>query len=825
MGEVFRARDNRLGREVAVKVIAAEGAGSPARLQRFEQEAKALAALDHPHILAVHDVGTHNGTAYVVFELLDGETLRQRLERGALTARKTVELAVQICRGLGAAHAQGIVHRDLKPENLFLTKDGRLKILDFGLAKLTDHLNGSSQPSKGTATEPGLLLGTVGYMSPEQARGRPADARSDIFSLGAILYEMLSGRRAFGGETAADTLAAILARDPPEMTGGPEPIPPALEHLVSRCLDKQPEERFQSAHDLALALEAVSTAAPTRGSAISDAVSRGRWLRLVALMAVLVAAALLVVSWAARPERPPLLEYKRLTFRRGMVLDARFTPDGHTVVYSALWEGAPAETYSARVEGRQAVSLGLPPARVWGVSRQGELAIVLAKPGEKTYSWRGTLARVPLSGGVPREVAEDVWAADWSPDGRELAALRLVNGAWQIEYPIGRVIVRPVTNVSDGGLAFRVSPRGDKIAYITYDSFAIVDRDGKPVPLPKGLPNSVGLAWDPSGDAIWVAGTTAMGTSIGLWRIGLDGTVREVTRWPGDGMLHDVSTDGRVLFHNGVELVGARARAPGDTVERDVPVFNWTGRIHITDDGEQLLLHDQSDPPAGWSLLRPTRGGPPVRLGEGVPIAVSRDGKTVVVDQGVGSVPKLVLMPTGPGDTRVLPTGTLKDVIWGWFPDANHLLLNCGPGMPSRTFLLDLASGALAAVTPEGTFSVRGSGDDGFVLAVARDRSMAWHPLHGGQSRGITAQLPDNTFAIAMSADRASVYVGERGVPGRLDRLDLATGRRIPWKTLQPDDPAGFVGVIGFAVTPDGSAYAYRYLRFLQDLYVVENLR
>src|SRR5262245_42563495 len=274
MGEVYRARDTRLARDVAVKVIAGDGNPSPDRLHRFEQEAMALAALDHPHILAVPDSGTEFGTAYVVFEWLDGETLRQRLERGALPTRKAVELAVQICQGLAAAHARGITHRDLMPENLFLTRDGRLKILDFGLAKLHPALDdGGVQSTGGTGSDitgPGTLLGTVGYMSPEQVKGVRADSRSDIFSFGCVLYEMLAGRRAFRGETAAETMTAILRDDPPDIAERAGGVPPALERVVRRCLEKRPDERFQSTHDIAFALEAISAsaAAPTWLTAI-----------------------------------------------------------------------------------------------------------------------------------------------------------------------------------------------------------------------------------------------------------------------------------------------------------------------------------------------------------------------------------------------------------------------------------------------------------------------------------------------------------------------------------------------------------------------------
>ncbi len=293
MGEVYRARDSRLGRDVALKILPEDRASDPDRLRRFETEARTVASLDHPHILALHDVGTHDGVPYAVTELLEGRTLRNVLERGPLPARKVVDYGVQICRGLAAAHERGVVHRDLKPENLFVTKDGQIKILDFGLAKLTRPVEtgDTSDSQNTTATEPGLVMGTAGYMSPEQARGRPADARSDLFSLGAILYEMLSGRRAFSGDTPADSLSAVLNRDPPEIQGAAGTVPPDLERIVRRCLEKSPEERIQSARDLAFDLEALSPAggAPPRGRrelwavavalAVLAAVAGYQWLR------------------------------------------------------------------------------------------------------------------------------------------------------------------------------------------------------------------------------------------------------------------------------------------------------------------------------------------------------------------------------------------------------------------------------------------------------------------------------------------------------------------------------------------------------------------
>ena len=264
MGEVYCARDERLNRNVAIKVLPSTFSQDAERLRRFEQEAQATSALNHPNILAIYDVGTHDGAPYVVSELLEGETLRQRIGGTALAPRRAIDYALQVTKGLSAAHGRGIIHRDLKPDNLFITKDGRVKILDFGLAKLTQpgdsELSQTSIPTRRVDTDPGKVMGTVGYMSPEQIKGRAVDHRSDIFSFGAILYEMLSGRRAFHGESAAEAMSAILREDPPDLSETNQRISPALERLVNHCLEKNPEERFHSASDLAFALEALSSA-------------------------------------------------------------------------------------------------------------------------------------------------------------------------------------------------------------------------------------------------------------------------------------------------------------------------------------------------------------------------------------------------------------------------------------------------------------------------------------------------------------------------------------------------------------------------------------
>ena len=361
MGEVYRARDPRLGRDVAVKIVSGEGPPSPERLRRFEQEARAVAALEHPGILAVHDVGTHEGCAYLVFEVLEGETLRERLSRGPIPVRKAVEIGGQIGAALAAAHARGVVHRDLKPENTFLVREGRVKLLDFGLARLTQAPDDTGERVTRTDTDRGAWMGTPGYVSPEQLRGGAADARSDIFALGAVLYEMLCGRRAFDGGTRADTLSAILDRDPPPMTVAGGPAPPALDKLVRRCLEKDPDDRFQSARDVAFALDALSTGSVSESAApLVPATPTRRWLQAGA--ALLVAAALVGLGFLGgrRASDKPPPTFKQLTFRRGWVDQARFAPDGRTVIYGAGWDGKPVELFQTRTDSPESRPLGLP---------------------------------------------------------------------------------------------------------------------------------------------------------------------------------------------------------------------------------------------------------------------------------------------------------------------------------------------------------------------------------------------------------------------------------------------------------------------------------
>src|SRR5689334_12761703 len=452
MGEVYRAKDPRLGREVAIKVLPATFSQDADRLKRFEQEARAAGVLNHPNITAVHDFGTHEGAPYIVTELLEGETLRSRLGPGAISQRKAMDYAIQLAKGLAAAHEKGIVHRDLKPENVFLTKDGRVKILDFGLAKLKSERDDKGQTDLQTVsggTQPGVVLGTMGYMAPEQVRGKTADRRSDLFSFGTILYEMLSGQRAFRGDTAADTITAILTKDPPDLSQTNREIQPGLDRIVRHCLEKNPEERFESARDVAFDLEALSNLSTPTGvisASMADAAvsPKRRGWALPAIAAAVVALALGAAAgfrFGKKAGFVPPPSYQQLTFRRGELYASRFAPDGQTVIYAAAWDGKPVEIFATRTDRPESRVFGLAGAEVASISKAGEMLVLLDRHMVEPFIRAGTLAQVSVSGGVaPRQISTDVEYADWAPDGTNYALIRDVSAHKQLEYPAGKVI-------------------------------------------------------------------------------------------------------------------------------------------------------------------------------------------------------------------------------------------------------------------------------------------------------------------------------------------------------------------------------------------------
>jgi Tol biopolymer transport system component len=818
MGEVWRARDPRIGRDVAVKIVTQPLANSESS-RRFEQEVRAAGALNHPNILVIYDVGTHNGRPYLVSELLEGVSLRERLQSGPLKAREAIDYAAQVARGLAAAHQKGIVHRDLKPDNLFLTRDGRVKILDFGLARLNLPASATgdktSAPTLPAATDPGVVMGTVGYMSPEQVRGVPADNRSDLFAFGATLYEMLSGQRAFRRETAVETLNAILKEDAPE----PSPdVPPLVARVIQRCLEKDPERRFQSASDLAFALESLSGAS-TALSPVQPAPSRRWLLGTGAAVAGIAGAFYLGRRGAHLPEQ----HFQRLTFRRGFAFGGLFAPDGQVVVYGARWEDGPLNIFSTRPGSAESRPLEIPPARLWSVSRKGELAVVLQKGA--------TLARVPLAGGTPREVLRGVLCADWAPDGASLLVVRREGPKRNIEFPIGHVLYE-TTNVIP--LA-RLSPDGRRIAFFEAPpgglqdaaSIQVVDAGGGRRTLSSNWGGVMGLVWSPDGREILFSGTADQ-QAPAIFSTDISGVVRPILKMATAIAISDISRDGRALFTSRTWRAAMMYQGPDDEIERDLSWLDFSIAADLSPDGNTILF-EESHEGAGVTgrravtYIRKTDGSPAVALGEGHALAISPDGEWAAAV--ISKNPRqLNILPCGPGEPRTLKADRFRYVDARWFPDGKRLLIwGNEDGRLRRHFVQDTAGGVPRAVSPEGAAGDAAISPDGEWIAAQSGPGLFLFPTDGAEPqpvRGDTAGLRP----VAWSADGASLYVERGSDPvANIDRIDLRSGKREPWKQLLPVDPSGghFNRVI---VTPDGRSHVYSYERYQSDLYLADGL-
>ena len=833
MGEVYRARDPRLGRDVAIKVLPSVLAQDADRLRRFESEARAIAALSHPHILAVYDIGKHEGFPYIVTELLEGETLRDRLTGRALPVRKAVELGIQLARGLAAAHDKGIVHRDLKPENVFVAHDGQAKILDFGLSKLAEPgpvADGSAVPTQTHHTEPGAVVGTAGYMSPEQVRGQPVDHRSDIFSLGAVLYEMLVGRRPFHRGTTAETMAAILNEEPPELTEINPGVPPGLSRILRHCLEKSPQERFASARDLAFDLEALSdpdSSTAGAGAAAGGWPGRFRNLGLGLLGSVVLVS--LGFGLARATLEAPSAHYRKLTFRRGRVTAARFSPDGTYFLYSAAWAGGASRLYSTRVDVPGDQDLGL----------EGELVGVA---GGELFALQGAglLVRASLSGAGAREIEDGVSRADVSRDGSRIVIVRSADGKQRIECPPGERLYETPGAI----LATRLSPDGRRIAFIEEPNAGFVQATVKVVDL-KGSVRTVAskwytsvLVWSPRGDEVWYSAVDAEG-GWGIYGSSLSGHERVLSLTAQTPWLHDTRGDGRAVVELSDSRLEVAGLAAGESRERDLSWLTEPQAYDIASDGKSVAL----------TAVRPGRPGipglegtdvylakfdasTPIRLGRGLGCGLSPDGRFVaaMTEDGLRA---LDVLPTGAGATRRLPAGSIRYYTDArWLPDGRSLLITANEeGRPKRLFLQGLSGGPPVAMTPEGvqTDYPIPSPDGKWVAAGIDWRTAPYllYPMTGGEAQPI-AGLAKGEEPLRFDADGTHLFIRTDSHTEplvRVERLDLRSGRREPWREIRPLDPSGVASASYIYLTPDGHGYVYDYDRRLSTLYLVEGLK
>jgi eukaryotic-like serine/threonine-protein kinase len=841
MGVVYRALDTHLDRFVAVKVLPSTAVANADRRARFSQEAKSASALSNRHIITIFDIDTGQVDGqpvdFIAMEYVAGKTLDRLIGRKGLRLNEGLRYAIQIADGLAAAHAAGIVHRDLKPANVIVNENGEVKILDFGLAKLTEieepdvfAVTQSVHMDAALRTEAGTIIGTVAYMSPEQADGHTVDARSDIFAFGAVLYEMVTGRRAFSGNSKLSTLASVLHSEPVPLSQMGTPIPHDVERVISRCLRKDPQRRWQSMADIKVALEDVleelesGKLGPAGGEA---AVVQPRRRIRILLWAAVIAIALLAGVYAGwRFLKPVQPTFERLTYRRGEIRAAKFSPDGQTVVFSAQWANEPTNIFSMRPGSREYRPLDLPEERILAISATGEMAILLGPTANGTA---GTLARVPLSGGAPREILENVVDADWSPDGSTLAVARTVGGKNRIEYPIGTMRYE-----NDGHSAelLRISPQGDLIAFLERDNdvgeytVTVLDMNGKKRALSRGWQALGGLAWSPKGDEIWFGGAKAGGEPA-LRAVSLNGKERLVVETPASVLVDDVARDKKVLMTVVDSRLGISALSPGAKQESDLSWFDASRVFDISPDGKTILFvelsYGQARNPAIY--LRKTDGSPAVRLGDGNRPALSPDGKFVACILNDGPKTELSLLPTGPGEARVLSSPGMHYEHVEWFPDGDKLLITGSePNRPMRSYLQDTRGGAPVPLTPEGIPAMHVSPDGKYLAAIAGSK-LNLIPIAGAAPRP-AMNVPSGDAVVRWSADGRFLFLrhNEGLTAVKIGRLDLANGREEPWKELKPADPVA-VQIGQVVMTPDGNAYAYSFQRDICTLYLANGLK
>lgn len=817
MGDVYRGRDTRLERAVAIKVLAPWLADDPHAIERFRQEAQAASALSHANILTVYDVGLADVGPFIVTELLEGETLRAAIKGNRLTAAQALACLEQAATGLAAAHSKGIVHRDIKPDNLFVTTTGTVKILDFGLAKLT------APNADRSGTAPDEQFGTEGYMSPEQIRREPVDHRTDIFSLGVVLYESLTGRKPFKGESFADTQSKILSEDPPQVSELRPGLTAAIDEVVRACLEKAPSQRFDSAADVARTLRALGRIDRRSGEWLSG---RLAWLRAVAaLMLFILVTALAAIAITLAMELNNATEpvYRRVTFGRSSITAARFRPGTSEVIYDASRHDGPRELLATVPGTAEVRALGIRGAELLAISPSGDLALSLNRRLVNGFVSTGTLA-VMAEGRAPRDMIAEVHWADWSADGKSLAIVREVNGRTRLEFPINTVVYETSGWIGDP----RVSPDGERIAFVDHPVTAgdeghvmLADVGGGVRVLSAGWLSVLGMAWSASGDEVWFTAQHADGIRA-LRAVDLHGRLRTVTNAPARLRLLDISRDGRVLLARDDVRLEAHALGKGSAGERNLSWFDWSLARDISNDGHSLLMTEYGEAAGAEPAiyLRQMDGAPAAKLGTGSAIAMSPDARRVLAIWD----DELRLMPVGPGEVTSLNNPPMIYHPWAaFFPDGRRIAFTAAePGQGRRVYVQALPDGRPTPITPDG-FRVASPGSVSptgtTVLVVGDDEQLFVGSIDGSRPRPLHGAMRGE-MAARWQADGRGVFVFEQlQVPARVFRLSLDGDRELV-RTLAPEDRAGVIAVHRLVMTATNDAYAYTIERQLSDVYV-----
>ena len=843
MGEVYRARDTRLDRDVALKALPAGLVADADRLARFSREAKMLAQLSHPGIAAVYAVEEIDGQRFLAMELADGVDLSERIRRGPIPVHEAIAIARQIAEALEEAHEKGIVHRDLKPANIKVSEGGRVKLLDFGLAKAwTGEPGPDSDATRsptltGLGTAAGMILGTAAYMSPEQARGKPVDKRADIWAFGVVLYEMLTGKRLFDGETVTDVLAAVLKTEP-DWGALPSTTPPAVVHLLRRCLERDPKRRLRDIGDARLELGEASRPERSARSEEGPQAAQGapappagrRRFGIVALAVVASLAVGFFVGSRSGKNRAPDVTFKPLNFRPEAIFNARFAPNGRTIFYSAARSGNEPEVFTVSPEDPEARSTGLKRTALLSVSSKGELALLTSARYVSHEFFIGTLARMAPGGGAPREIVEGVREADWSPDGSELAIVREVAGMDRLEYPPGRALGETAGYFSD----LRVSPDGQHIALfehaMRYDDRGRViafDLQGKKTILTEAWWALEGLAWSADGREILFSAGDNYAT-FSVHAVTLAGVLRRALSSQGGSQIRDVSREGRWLASREDIRVDLFAVAPGEKAERNLTWLDYSEVRDISSDGRLVLFDEESGVmgPNYSVCLRRTDGAPPVRLGEGRACGLSPDGKLALAFIPT-SPGQLVLYPTGPGETRRLERGPIQDYTDArWFADGKRILVTGSErGHAPRCYVQEIAGGLPRAVTPEGTTRGLISPDGQAAVVENGSGQKLVVPIAGGEPRALLFLTADQSVVRWTPDGRSLLVHNPVRVPDPLERVEISTGRRETLRMLAPPDPSCVLSLDPVVVADDLATYAYSANPQRSSLFLIEGAR
>ncbi len=847
MGEVYRARDTRLDRDVAVKVLAQHLGSQPDVRARFEREARTISALDHPHLCTLFDVGNEGDTDFLVMELLEGESLATRLARGPLPYGEVLRLGAQIADALSCAHRSGVVHRDLKPGNVMLTRSGA-KLLDFGLARTNAASSSSGTPPSPSAlsntptvehplTAAGVLVGTFPYMAPEQLEGKDADARSDIWALGCVLYEMATGKRAFDAPSRAALIAAILEREPAPMAGVAASSSPALDRLVQACIAKQPDDRVQTAHDVKLQLEWLRAEGSSTSAPAAKHARAGFPMRTVlgyAALAALIVTGFVVGRGAAPGKGTALpIDIQRRTFRSQSIFAARFVRDSHTLVMSAALSGNHPRLWVLRENAPEPQPIGPENVHLLSVSSRGELAVLdHARFTGHHRLFEGTLSRMPLEGAAPRALMDDVREADWAPDGEEMAVIHQVGGSDRLEYPVGKVLHTSTGYLSD----VRVSPNGDAVAFMEHPqrwddrgSVMVVGRDGngRARVLATGFASMEGLAWSPRGDVIHFS-ATENGSEYLVYEVSRDGGARTPARSLGFVTLHDIAPDGTWAATHDEIPTQLRYRRAGSAAETDVSWLDSANQPTLSADGRTLALSDQSVIAGGnySAVVRPAAGGPIVRLGEGIPEEFSPDGRSLVAVVP-SSPPHIFSYPLGTGAAKRLDPGGFENILCvRWLPDGRRLLV-CGnmPKQDSRTFVLEPGTGHSQAVGPEGLWECYPA-PDGAHFAARSAKGWVICATTGDTAARVIPGMRNEDEVIRWSRAGDALYCFGRGdVPAKVDLVKIATGERRTVTVLGDHDAAGLIGVLNVSMTEDLGHIVYCGATYQSTMYTVSHAR